>query len=199
VLISAVREGLCLDYANTLSWRGSRTPIETLHDLAGLLGWIERSAGADAEAAREIRSWACADASPAAGVFTAAIAMREVIFRIFSAVAFDGPVRKADFAELKSAVAKAPARKQLVPSAGGYAWRIEPFRPSVEDILAPVLWAAADLLLNAARRRIRHCANERCLWLFVDESKNGARRWCDMTSCGNRAKARRHYSKVKHR
>jgi predicted RNA-binding Zn ribbon-like protein len=31
------------------------------------------------------------------------------------------------------------------------------------------------------------------MWLFVDESKNGTRRWCDMTACGNRAKARRHY------
>jgi predicted RNA-binding Zn ribbon-like protein len=63
--------------------------------------------------------------------------------------------------------------------------------------LAPVLWSAAELLLNAPHRRIRRCANDRCLWLFVDTSKSGTRRWCDMSSCGNRAKAARHYSKVR--
>jgi predicted RNA-binding Zn ribbon-like protein len=36
-----------------------------------------------------------------------------------------------------------------------------------------------------------------CGWLFVDESRNGSRRWCSMKDCGNRAKARRHYRKVK--
>ena len=76
--------------------------------------------------------------------------------------------------------------------------RIGPVRPAAPDLLAPVLWSAGDLVLNVARRRIRQCANEKCLWLFVDESKSGTRRWCDMTSCGNRAKARRHYSKIKH-
>jgi predicted RNA-binding Zn ribbon-like protein len=197
VLIFAVREDLCLDYANTLLWRGGKTPTETLYDFADLLAWIGRSAGV--EAAREIANWARTHRRRAAAVFTGAIAMREVVFRIFSAVAIGDPLRETDFAELKHAIAEAPARNELVQSTGGCAWCIEPFRPSAENVLAPVLWSAADLLLNAAHRRIRHCANEECLWLFIDRSKNGTRRWCDMASCGNRAKARRHYSKVKER
>ncbi|MBV9150398.1 MAG: CGNR zinc finger domain-containing protein, partial [Alphaproteobacteria bacterium] len=63
--------------------------------------------------------------------------------------------------------------------------------------LAPVLWSAADLLTHADRRRVRRCANDQCLWVFVDDSKAGTRRWCDMASCGNRAKSRRHYLKTK--
>ena len=39
--------------------------------------------------------------------------------------------------------------------------------------------------------RVRICPN--CQWLYVDESRNRSRRWCDMNVCGNRAKARRHY------
>ena len=42
---------------------------------------------------------------------------------------------------------------------------------------------------------VRQCNNERCLWLFVDDSKSGTRRWCSMASCGNRAKAHRHYAR----
>jgi predicted RNA-binding Zn ribbon-like protein len=45
--------------------------------------------------------------------------------------------------------------------------------------------------------RVRHCANERCLWLFLDDSKSGTRRWCSMSACGNRAKAHRHYARQK--
>jgi predicted RNA-binding Zn ribbon-like protein len=64
-------------------------------------------------------------------------------------------------------------------------------------MLAPVLWSAGDLLVGTRHARLRHCANERCLWLFVDESKGGTRRWCSMSACGNRAKAHRHYLKQK--
>jgi predicted RNA-binding Zn ribbon-like protein len=39
--------------------------------------------------------------------------------------------------------------------------------------------------------------NDQCGWLFMDDSKNGSRRWCSMRSCGNRAKAQRHYLRSK--
>jgi predicted RNA-binding Zn ribbon-like protein len=40
--------------------------------------------------------------------------------------------------------------------------------------------------------RLGVCANETCSWLFVDRSPGGRRRWCDMSTCGNRAKVARH-------
>ncbi len=45
--------------------------------------------------------------------------------------------------------------------------------------------------------RTRICPN--CDWLFVDNSKNGSRLWCDMKVCGNRAKARAHYERKRRR
>jgi predicted RNA-binding Zn ribbon-like protein len=39
--------------------------------------------------------------------------------------------------------------------------------------------------------RVRECANHDCGWLFLDLSRNRSRKWCDMSSCGNRAKVRR--------
>ena len=69
--------------------------------------------------------------------------------------------------------------------------------PPAESLLAPVLWSAGDLLTGARRARVRQCANPRCLWLFLDDSKSGNRRWCSMASCGNRAKAHRHYARLR--
>ncbi|MEU0648331.1 CGNR zinc finger domain-containing protein [Streptomyces umbrinus] len=59
-------------------------------------------------------------------------------------------------------------------------------------------WRTADLylhLLEVGPDRIRKCANPECPLRFYDTSKNGGRRWCSMTSCGNRAKTRRHYER----
>ena len=45
--------------------------------------------------------------------------------------------------------------------------------------------------------RLRICANDDCRWAFEDSSRAGRRRWCDMTSCGNVAKARRYRARKK--
>ncbi|MFI6847179.1 CGNR zinc finger domain-containing protein [Kitasatospora sp. NPDC050467] len=61
-------------------------------------------------------------------------------------------------------------------------------------------WLAADDLLGLlgqGAHRIKKCAHEACILHFFDTSQNGRRRWCSMAVCGNRAKAARHYEKVK--
>lgn len=59
-------------------------------------------------------------------------------------------------------------------------------------------WHAAESYLRLVEERpdrIRRCANPVCTLRFYDTSKNGARRWCSMSLCGNRAKTRRHYAR----
>jgi predicted RNA-binding Zn ribbon-like protein len=41
------------------------------------------------------------------------------------------------------------------------------------------------------------CDGETCYWLFYDVSRTGRRRWCDMATCGNRAKAARHRARAR--
>jgi predicted RNA-binding Zn ribbon-like protein len=202
MLVSAVGEDICLGFANTLGWRGSAAPVENLADFTALLAWAQASAALPAPAARELASWAREHPPKAAKVFAETITLREAIYRIASALACDAPVRSQDFAALSRALSETPARRRLARSGDGYAWQIELGKIGrtglpAATLLAPVLWSAADLVVGGARRRIRQCANDACLWLFVDASKNGTRRWCDMASCGNRAKARRHYLKMK--
>ena len=82
-------------------------------------------------------------------------------------------------------------------ASGGYAWALSDLKLEVASLLAPVIWAAGDLLIEPSRIKVRRCANDECVWLFLDDSKSGTRRWCDMKACGNRAKAHRHYAKLK--
>jgi predicted RNA-binding Zn ribbon-like protein len=197
MLVSSLRPDLCLSYVNTLCWRGVALPVESLHDLAGLLGWLEVSACLDGAAARGCRRWAASQPERAALIFTEAIALREALYRMFAALAAGKSAGRRDRALLQRALAAAPPRRLLVAAAGGYAWRIARPQPSVAHLLGPVLWSAADLLVAGDRQRLRQCANDKCRWLFLDRSRNATRRWCDMAACGNRAKAHRHYLRTK--
>jgi predicted RNA-binding Zn ribbon-like protein len=40
--------------------------------------------------------------------------------------------------------------------------------------------------------RICACAHLEYILYFLDTTRNGTRRWCDMRTCGNRAKAQRY-------
>jgi predicted RNA-binding Zn ribbon-like protein len=64
-------------------------------------------------------------------------------------------------------------------------------------LLIPVIESAADALVNGELARVHRCADPRCARVFYDGSRNGKRRWCEMATCGNRAKAARHRRKLK--
>lgn len=45
--------------------------------------------------------------------------------------------------------------------------------------------------------RVRRCADPKCVLVFYDATRSGTRRWHDMATCGNRAKAAAHYERTK--
>jgi predicted RNA-binding Zn ribbon-like protein len=196
-LIAAPRDDLCLAFANTLFWRGRPSPTENLGGIDDLLRWLGGTAKLPAESIEMADTRLQRRPAEAAKLFAEAIASREAIYGIFSALAASEPVADKDLALLNRALAEAPRRERLVQADDGYAWDVKKIDVSAPGLLAPVLWSAADLLTRADHRRVRRCANDACLWLFIDESKAGSRRWCDMSSCGNRAKSRRHYLKTR--
>ena len=67
----------------------------------------------------------------------------------------------------------------------------------ISDALAIVAEALVDELASGRPDRFRICANDRCRWTFFDTSPTGRRRWCDMATCGNQAKAARHRARAK--
>lgn len=45
-------------------------------------------------------------------------------------------------------------------------------------------------MVDGSFDRLKGCANDACLWLFYDQSKNQSKKWCRMQTCGNAANAR---------
>ena len=62
----------------------------------------------------------------------------------------------------------------------------------IDHVLRRVAEDAAQLITSEERERIRCCAHQGCILMFVDRSRRGARRWCSMSLCGNRAKVAAH-------
>jgi predicted RNA-binding Zn ribbon-like protein len=67
----------------------------------------------------------------------------------------------------------------------------------IDDALARLAEALVAEIASGRPDRLRVCANDQCRWVFYDHSPTGKRRWCSMSSCGNRAKAARHRARTK--
>ena len=195
-LILAPRAEMCLDFANTLAYRGSR-PTESLHNFGDLLKWCGDAGVIPTALTQRLPGWSERHPKRVAEIFSDAIALRELIYRIFHALASGAHPDDHDLDQLSRELKSAPVRTSIRRKDAGFGWEIEDSKPTADLILAPVLWSAGDLIVGPQLTRLRECSNEKCLWLFLDESKNGTRRWCSMQACGNRAKAHRHYLRHK--
>jgi predicted RNA-binding Zn ribbon-like protein len=85
----------------------------------------------------------------------------------------------------------------LRPVNGGRHLRMEPVGDDLDQALATVAGSLAHYLAEHDERRLRICADDTCGWLFIDQSPAGRRRWCDMRSCGNRAKVARYRARAR--
>jgi predicted RNA-binding Zn ribbon-like protein len=191
---------LALDFANTVSSYVEAPRRDRLVDFDALLRWA-RQAGLIGEAElRRLRAEAARRPGEAARVLAQAIALREALYRAFTALIGGDRPRAGDVEAINGALAAALPHQRLIAGRDGFALGWERRDDALDAPLWPVARAAAELITSPALlERVHRCeaaARGTCTWLFVDESRNRSRRWCSMKDCGNRAKARRHYEKV---
>lgn len=182
----------CLEFTKTVGWAARDRPDDGLTSYEALLAWVAREGlVSPAERERLIRR-AAAGPEEAGRVLERAIELREVIYRIFSAIGEGRGAEPSDIAELNAYLPETQRRRGIVSSDGGYqwGWREDPDTP-LDRVLWPIVYSAASLLTWDELERVKLCRADDCGWLFVDASRNRSRRWCDMSDCGNRAKARR--------
>lgn len=188
---------LCLDFANTMSTRDEATRREYLARYDDLVVWARHAQILTKPEAEALLHRAARYPDLAAAALGRAAALREMIYRVFSAVVEDRAPGGMDLAALNAALREASARLELAPSAGGFEWKWALGEGELDWVLWPIARSGADLLTSAELGRVRQCARQGCDWLFVDLSKNQSRRWCSMDMCGSRVKSRRYYHRRK--
>jgi len=181
---------LALDFANTLDYRfDPQRVIELLPSYERFLEFARQSGVITEPAARRLLRQT--SERQARMTVQRAVELREALDCLFrSVVSSEAPSRSA-LQTLNSFLATAPIPDAIV-------WRNRDFLRRQGDLaerpdgpLWPIVNASASLLTSPARAHIRECSEPSCRWLFLDHSKNHSRRWCNMSICGNRTKAKR--------
>jgi predicted RNA-binding Zn ribbon-like protein len=183
---------LSIDFVNTVGGRdGSHlrgSPIrEKLRSFADLVRWSELAGTlGHAEAAR-LLSRAAKHPRAAQIVLARSLKLREALYRIFKSEIDGRAPLKRDVTIFNREIEIAHAQQTLTHHAGEFAWRWKQ-GGGLDRTLWPVTIDAARLLTSDSFALLRRCQGKECGWMFVDNSRNRSRHWCDMRDCGNRAK-----------
>jgi predicted RNA-binding Zn ribbon-like protein len=180
---------LALNFANSQSGPpGGEPDVDALAGYEDLVAWALRVGEVSPAEADDLVRKARRHPRDAEAAFERAMALRDRIFAIFASIADDTPPPADALASLRDDEAEALAHANLAAGPGGFAWTWS--RPGDLDGLRwPIVHAAATLLTRGPLGRVKACGG--CRDLFLDETKNGSRRWCSMAECGTRAKMRR--------
>ena len=111
-----------LDFANTVSWHASPAPEDSLTSYGDLLAWARNAGLLTRRAGAGLAHHASAHPSPAARALARARRLREIIYRLFAAIATDRPPREADLAAVSRAYGQAVLRARPAFRGSGLTW-----------------------------------------------------------------------------
>ena len=180
-----------LDLINTVDWTSRGLENERLESYEQLTRWAEGAGAIDAETGRRIRRLGEARPRAATAALTYAIEARGILRELFGAIA-RGDSAKPELARFNRLLHEALGGLDIAPGDGtGYRWRWKGEESDPRALVWRVLWSAASLLRSDEIGNVRVCDGDDCGWMYVDRSRNGFRRWCQMRTCGTREKTRR--------
>ncbi len=192
-----VGDKLCLNFINTVDWRGRKSSQEFLNTYRDLIKW-SKYVGLITYKNRKILSQRADEyPSEATNVLSRALELRETLYRIFSARVKGKVPIKRDLTAFNQYFSRTMRLSKIVSLKDGFYWDANGKKEELDCMLNPIVHSAADLLVSNELNRVKKCKDVSCGWLYFDTSRNRSRRWCDMKDCGNRAKARRFYKKKK--
>ena len=172
--------GTALEFVNTLALeRGA--PLEHLGSAASAVAWL------DEHGLLHDAPLAAAGDEVLCRIWRTRAALRELVD-----AAYERRAPSEAALEDVNAVLRAGETLQLVAAGDGLYLDHRHADDPIAEALARLAEPIVRGVVTGRRDRLRACANEGCRWIFYDASPTGRRRWCEMASCGNRAKAARH-------
>jgi predicted RNA-binding Zn ribbon-like protein len=177
---SLVAGDLALAFVNTVGGNDSTADLDAIADYEQLLIWSLRAGAIDQDQADRLGRRARRRPDEADQVMQRARRLRTDLYAVFEDLVVGDPVAPA-WIKVRPAVAAAIATSDVVVAGSSATWTWAGVR-ELDAPLHPVAHAAASLLTRPHAALLRRC--DRCRWLFLDHSRNHARRWCDMRTCG---------------
>jgi predicted RNA-binding Zn ribbon-like protein len=186
-----VGERLWLDFVNTDDVRrGLR--VDMLRDFDALVEWLEASRVLDGERAGGITRRAHQQPAGAAAALVDARRVRAALRALAERGGASERTRADVLVEINRVLGRSAGTRRVEwRDDGSFRQSFVPVGDAFAGLMIPVVESAAEALVHGELARVRRCADQRCPRVFFDSTRNGRRRWCDMATCGNRAKAAR--------
>jgi predicted RNA-binding Zn ribbon-like protein len=185
---------VALDLVNTVSWRLDKNRWrDNLHDCAALIAWCQQAGLLDPGTAHRLLAAAPGHPWLTQQTVHDVRTLREHSHTLLASLVDDG--------EPPSVVQTPPGLRALLLDALAHSeltgppmrWQLTPDRhPDIPRLLA---LQVLDLLQCPQLPLLRRCHGPGCGWLFLDRTRSHTRRWCSSSDCGNRERARRHYTR----
>jgi predicted RNA-binding Zn ribbon-like protein len=182
---------LWVRFVNTVTYTHGQ-PTDRVPDAESLVAWLrgarllsERAASAERAALRD-------DPVDAARRLESFGQLRDLIRVTAEEIADEGAPSRSSVRELNHVLRDGLHFHQLEMNADGTAYGLARVGDRLDQARATIAGTLAEFVAHGRVDRLRVCANPGCREVFVDRSRSGRRRWCDMRTCGNQAKVARH-------
>jgi predicted RNA-binding Zn ribbon-like protein len=189
---------LFVAFANTLHHERGAT-VDAIDEPDALLTWLRDhhllSGRARATAAARLHR----DPEEAGRRLQRFRRLRDVLHAVAEDIARDGRISPAHLGELNHILRHGLHYHQLRQEPDGARYSIAQVGDRLDQARATIASSLAQFLADDAAERLRICANQGCGEMFIDRSRTGQRRWCDMRTCGNQAKVARHRARARAR
>jgi len=183
-----------LELVNTLDLRFSAQTVDLIPTYKDLLRLTAQLQLLTVEQARKLgRTVSEEDAQR---VVASTVELREALAAVLYGRIDGGKPPAAQIKILEQQFHAAGLHRRLLAGESHLEWSWSGVERQAEIPLWMLAQAASDLLVSSDAELVKDCGDPTCCWLFLDVSKNHTRRWCDMKTCGNRMKARRHHARA---
>ena len=195
-----VGERLWLDFVNSDDATHARGEArrDAVDTFEGFVSWLSAARVLDDERAAAMLRRAQQQPTGSSAALHEARRLRNVLRAL--AERGNAPQERATqtaISEINRILGRSAGSRRVEPrSDGGFVRNFVTAGDVFAGLMIPIIESAADALVSGELERVRKCADPRCGRVFYDGSRNGKRRWCDMKTCGNRAKAARHRKKI---
>lgn len=180
-------EELFAEFANTLHLHDGGA--DDIGDAAALRSWL-----ASRGLLRETRTLASVEEA-----LPAFVDLRRLIHEVTLRLVETGAPSATQLRRLNGVLREGLHFHQLELIDGGSRFTVGQAGDDLALARAAIAGSLAHYIADHDIGRLRICANDECSWRFVDRSPTGRRRWCDMRTCGNRAKVARHRARARER
>ena len=181
---------LCLNFVDRANWQNSERPVRFFGSYSDLIDWAQSMGILTKKEADRLQRQSREHEQEAADVMEQAMSIQDAIYHIVSASIKGKAAPPRDLEILNTAFLRALPYQRVIFTKGAFQWAWITDEDRLDRVLWPILRSTADLLTSDHIDRVKKCGG--CGWLFLDTSKNASRRWCTMSVCGNRDKARRY-------